>query len=82
MFLKPLGVLFGLLGTLLEGSWGDLGPSWGEIGWSWKDFWVTSIFAYFLERFWEPRRPPRCITNCAPILNGCWNDFLSMFTRL
>ena len=35
MFLKPLRVLFGLLGTLLGASWsllGDLGPPWGEVG--------------------------------------------------
>ena len=48
VFLKPLRVLFELLGSLLGGSWeplgaswGDLGPSWGEIVWSWGDFWGT-----------------------------------------
>ena len=59
MFLKPLRVLFGILGTLLGASWGDLGPSWGEIRWSWGDFWSTSIFDYFLERFWEQKGCPK-----------------------
>ena len=62
MFLRPLGVLFGLLGLSWEplgACWGDLGPSWGEIGWSWGDFWVTSIFDYFLERFWEQKGCPK-----------------------
>ena len=80
MFLKPLRVLFGLLGTLLGASWsllgrlgaklgglgatlghswGDLGPSWDEIWWSWNDFWGTSIFDYFLERFWEQKGCPK-----------------------
>ena len=58
MTLKPLRVLFGLLGTLLGASWGDLGPSWGEIGWSWGDFWGTSTLDYFLERFWERKGCP------------------------
>ena len=56
VFLKPLRVLFELLGSLLGGSWGplgaswgDLGPSWGEIVWSWGDFWDTSIFYHFWE---------------------------------
>ena len=72
MFLKPLRVLFGLLGGLLGvswvalgslleslgASWGDLGPSWGEIVWSWGDFWDASIFHHFLERFWEQKGCP------------------------
>ena len=48
VFLKPLRVLFELLGSLLGASWeplgaswGDLGPSWDEIAWSWGDFWGT-----------------------------------------
>ena len=48
VFLKPLRVLFELLGSLLGASWeplgaswGDLGSSWGEIVWSWGDFWGT-----------------------------------------
>ena len=59
MFLKPLRVLFGLLGALLGASWGDLGASWGEIGWSWGDFWVISILDDFLERFWEQKGCPK-----------------------
>ena len=62
MTLKPLRVLFELLGSLwgaswepLGASWGDLGPSWGDIGWSWGGFWGTSVFDYFLERFWEQK---------------------------
>ena len=67
MFLKPLRMLFGLLGALLGASWGDLGPSWSEIGWSWGDFLGTSIFVIFWSDFgnkkgaqreaiWEPKR--------------------------
>ena len=73
MFLKPLRVLFVLLGSVLGvsweplgglleplgASWGDLGPSWGEIVWSWGDFWDTSIFDVFLERFWEQKGCPK-----------------------
>ena len=49
----------GLSWEPLGASWGDLGPSWGEIGWSWGDFWGTSIFDYFLERFWEQKGCPK-----------------------
>ena len=59
MFLRPLGVLFGLLGALLGASWDDLGSSFGEIGWSRGDFWGTSILDYFLERFWEQKGCPK-----------------------
>ena len=62
VFLKPLRVLFELLGSLLGGSWeplgaswGDLGPSWGEIGVVLGHFWSTLIFINFLESFWEQK---------------------------
>ena len=32
VFLKPLRVLFELLGSLLGGSWGPLGASWAILG--------------------------------------------------
>ena len=35
MFLRPLGVLFGLLGALLEASWSLLGRSWAVLGRNW-----------------------------------------------
>ena len=35
MFLKPLRVLFGLLGALLGLSWGLLGRSWAVLGRNW-----------------------------------------------
>ena len=35
MFLKPLRVLFGLLGTLLGASWSLLGRSWAVLGRNW-----------------------------------------------
>ena len=49
----------GLSWEPLGASWGDLGPSWSEIGWSWGDFWGTSIFDYFVERFWEQTGCPK-----------------------
>ena len=49
MFLKGLGVRFGLLGTLLGASWGDLVPSWGEIGMVSGDFWGSPISMNLLE---------------------------------
>ena len=61
-FWSLLGCFLGFLGLSWEplgASWGDLGPSWSEIGWSWGDFLVTSIFDYFLERFWEQKACPR-----------------------
>ena len=58
MFLKPLRVLFELLGSLLGASWeplgaswGDLGPSWGENGVVLDDFGGTSIFDDFFKFF-------------------------------
>ena len=35
MFLRPLGVLFGLLGALLGASWSLLGRSWAVLGRNW-----------------------------------------------
>ena len=35
VFLKPLRVLFGLLGSLLGASWGLLGRSWAVLGRNW-----------------------------------------------
>ena len=62
MFLKPLRVLFGLLGTLLGASWGDLGQSWDEIGLSWGDFWDTSIIDDVFELFLQEKGCPKgCI---------------------
>ena len=52
VFLRPLGVLFGLLGLFWEplgASWGDLGPSWGEIGVVMGDFWSPSFLNYVLD---------------------------------
>ena len=38
MFLKPLRVLFGLLGALLGASWSLLGRSWAVLGRNWNGF--------------------------------------------
>ena len=49
----------GLSWEPLGASWGDLGSSWGEIGWSRGDFWGTSIFDNFWERFWGQKGCPK-----------------------
>ena len=37
----------------------SLGPSCGEIGWSRGDFWGTSVFDAFLDRFWRQKGCPK-----------------------
>ena len=51
MFLRPLGVLFGLLGALLGASWSLVARSWGEIGVALGDYWDTSTFDNLLALF-------------------------------
>ena len=69
MFLKPLRVLFELLGSLLGASWeplgaswGDLGPSWGEIVWSWATFGALDFFTIF----WLARKACKILIFVAP----------------
>ena len=62
MFLKPLRVLFGLLGTLLGASWSLLGRSWAVLGRNWvvlDRLLGTSIFDDFLDRCWEQKGYPK-----------------------
>ena len=61
MFLKPLRVLFGLLGTLLGASWSLLGRSWAVLGRNWVvlgRLLEHFDFYYFLKRFWEQKGCP------------------------
>ena len=63
-FGEPLGVLFGLLGSLLGASWGDLGAKLSGLGVTfgalrffvifWNDFGSKS--GAQRETFWEPKR--------------------------
>ena len=50
LFLKPLRVLFELLGSLLGGSWEPLGASWGALGGLLEP--LEAIWG----RFWRPSR--------------------------
>ena len=69
VFLKPLRVLFELLGSLLGASWEPLGASWSFLGRSWAvlgrncvvlgRLFGHLIFSLFFERFWEQKGCPK-----------------------
>ena len=59
MFLKPLEMLFWLLGALLGASWGDLEPSWSEIEVILGDFGCTSNCFLFFGPILGAKRMPQ-----------------------